>query len=66
MFYERKIQDGVCAADIEVSLVVYVDSFTVQHKDCDVCQLSKICYYETILCMGKMVTRHILLPVLRR
>jgi hypothetical protein len=30
MFWERKSQDDVCAADNEVFLVVYVDSFVAQ------------------------------------
>jgi len=46
MFYERNSPDDVCAADNEVFLVVYVDSFLAPHQDCDVtcdvCQLSQM------------------------
>jgi len=71
MFYERNSPDDVCAADNEVFLVVYVDSFLAPHQDCDVtcdvCQLSQMMLsWNHFVYLRKTVTRHNLLTVLRR
>jgi hypothetical protein len=71
MYYERKSQHDVCAADNEVFLVIYVDSLVAQQQDCDgtcdVCQVPKMMLScNHFVYVRKTMTRHSLIPIPRK